>query len=347
MKQRLAVLFSGLMLVGSSTALAQGGPNDNFFKDPGATDNHCGYTDESTSGPYYVSGAPETDTLVLQPLDGQEIAFSGVVYDGSTGEPIPNAQVEVWHADANGVYYPQAHGDAANFAADALNLRGTVMADENGEYQFTTIQPGLYENRRRHVHWYITADGYIPLFTQTYWQDDPNAAVDGTDQDTEACRILTFSENEDGVLAATFNIYLRPDASGGTTAAVQTPEFTLLNLNTASADDFLTIPGVGSRMVREFMEYRPYVSIQQFRREIGKYVDDDQVAAYEAYVYVPVNVNNSDAETLKQIPGVDDDIANELIAARPYNSNQAFLNALSEYLSDPDVQSAANYLEAD
>ena len=48
------------------------------------------------------------------------------------------------------------------------------------------------------------------------------------------------------------------------------------------------------------MEYRPYVSIRHFRREIGKYVSDEQVAAYEQYVYVPVDPNSADAETLMQ-----------------------------------------------
>ncbi len=43
-----------------------------------------------------------------------------------------------------------------------------------------------------------------------------------------------------------------------------------VNLNTASSDDFLAaVPGLGNRMVREFMEYRPYISIRQFHQEIG------------------------------------------------------------------------------
>ncbi len=55
-----------------------------------------------------------------------------------------------------------------------------------------------------------------------------------------------------------------------------------------TGDELLaTIPNFGDRMVREFGEYRPYVSIQQFRKEIGKYVDAAQVAEYEKYVYVP------------------------------------------------------------
>ena len=118
-----------------------------------------------------------------------------------------------------------------------------------------------------------------------------------------------------------------------------------LNLNQASANDYLAaIPGFSNRMVREFMEYRPYVSIQQFRREIGKYVDDAQVAEYEKYVYVPVSVDESDAETLKQLPGVDDAIAAALIAGRPYGSNEAFLASLAQQVSPADLALAATFL---
>src|SRR2546425_7174717 len=45
-----------------------------------------------------------------------------------------------------------------------------------------------------------------------------------------------------------------------------------LDLNSASDNDFLTIPGMTPRMVHEFMEYRPYKSITQFRKEMSKYV---------------------------------------------------------------------------
>jgi DNA uptake protein ComE-like DNA-binding protein len=118
-----------------------------------------------------------------------------------------------------------------------------------------------------------------------------------------------------------------------------------VNLNTASADDFLAaIPGLGNRMVREFMEYRPYISIQQFRREIGKYVDEAQVTAYESYVYVPIAINDSDAETLQQIPGLSADEAAALMAARPFASSEAFLTQLSEYVSAEELETARGYL---
>jgi DNA uptake protein ComE-like DNA-binding protein len=60
-----------------------------------------------------------------------------------------------------------------------------------------------------------------------------------------------------------------------------------MDLNTASSEDMLTIPGVGDRMVHEFEEYRPYVDMAQFRREIGKYVDDNEVARLERYFVIP------------------------------------------------------------
>jgi DNA uptake protein ComE-like DNA-binding protein len=60
--------------------------------------------------------------------------------------------------------------------------------------------------------------------------------------------------------------------------------FVPVNLNTATDEDILSIPGIGNRMLREFKEYRPYRSIEQFRREIGKYVNQKELARLERYV---------------------------------------------------------------
>jgi len=59
-----------------------------------------------------------------------------------------------------------------------------------------------------------------------------------------------------------------------------------ININTATDAQILAIPGVGPRMLREFKEYRPYTSIEQFRREIGKYVDKAEVARLEQYIVI-------------------------------------------------------------
>jgi DNA uptake protein ComE-like DNA-binding protein len=118
-----------------------------------------------------------------------------------------------------------------------------------------------------------------------------------------------------------------------------------LNLNSETEAELMaTIPNFNSRMVREFLEYRPYASIQEFRRQLGKYIDASQVAEYEKYVYVPVDPNAADADTLKQIPGVDDAAATALIAGRPYATNDAFLQALGTHVSAQQLTGASCYL---
>lgn len=97
-------------------------------------------------------------------------------------------------------------------------------------------------------------------------------------------------------------------------------------------------------MVHEFEEYRPYKSIQQFRREIGKYVDANQLAEYEKHIFVPIDENQSDAVTLQQIPGLDSNEAQELIAGRPYASRDAFLAKLTEKVSASDLEVGKTYL---
>ncbi|HEY5884452.1 MAG TPA: hypothetical protein VIT88_07175 [Pyrinomonadaceae bacterium] len=118
-----------------------------------------------------------------------------------------------------------------------------------------------------------------------------------------------------------------------------------LNINTATGEDFLRVmPDLGKRMVHEFEEYRPYKSIQQFRKEIGKYVDQNKVAEYERFIFVPIDENQSDAATLQQIPGLDATEAQQLIAGRPYASRDAFLTKLGEYVPADSLATARTYL---
>ena len=134
-------------------------------------------------------------------------------------------------------------------------------------------------------------------------------------------------------------------SSGDTSTTSQMTDGAKLNLNTVSGDELTAgIPNFPSRMIREFQEYRPYVSIQQFRKEIGKYVGDAQVAEYEKYVYVPISFNSSDSETLQQIPGLDATEADALIAARPFGTQDDFLTKLSDYISSDELEIAKSYL---
>ena len=64
--------------------------------------------------------------------------------------------------------------------------------------------------------------------------------------------------------------------------------FVPINLNTATDAEIQMIPMVGTRMMREFKEYRPYIALAQFHREIAKYVDATELARLEQYVFVPV-----------------------------------------------------------
>jgi DNA uptake protein ComE-like DNA-binding protein len=63
--------------------------------------------------------------------------------------------------------------------------------------------------------------------------------------------------------------------------------FVPINLNTGTRDEFMLIPGVGSRMSAEFMEYRPWKNWTQFDKEIGKYVGQAETDRFKQYVFIP------------------------------------------------------------
>ena len=113
-----------------------------------------------------------------------------------------------------------------------------------------------------------------------------------------------------------------------------------INLNTATDEQLRTVPGVGDKMVHEFEEYRPYRSIVQFRKEIGKYVDGEKVAEYEKYLFVPIDINESDMETVAQIPGIDMSEANQIVTGRPYATPDAFFARVSEFTTPESVEIA-------
>jgi DNA uptake protein ComE-like DNA-binding protein len=118
------------------------------------------------------------------------------------------------------------------------------------------------------------------------------------------------------------------------------------NLNTADDAQFLTIPGVGDQMLREFARYRPYASIAQFREAIGKSVAGQEVAAFERYLFVPVNPIQADEATLRQLPGVDADEASALAQGMPYADASAFVAALNGVVSAEQAAAAPAFLLA-
>ncbi|NQZ75301.1 MAG: helix-hairpin-helix domain-containing protein [Ekhidna sp.] len=113
--------------------------------------------------------------------------------------------------------------------------------------------------------------------------------------------------------------------------------FVPFNLNTTAEEDFKLIPGVGDRMAHEFEEYRPYLKLDQFRREIGKYVDETEVARYEQYVFVPVELNSATEEDILALPGVGSRMAHEFEEYRPYENLEQFRKEIGKYVDDKEL----------
>lgn len=132
---------------------------------------------------------------------------------------------------------------------------------------------------------------------------------------------------------------------GDEAAALYAQMFIPLNLNTASDAEILLVPGVGDRMLHEFKEYRPYLSIAQWRREMGKYVDDAEVARMEQYVFVPIDLNTATDEEILAVPGVGERMAHEFREYRPYTSMEQFHREIGKYVDDGEVARLARYVE--
>ena len=80
------------------------------------------------------------------------------------------------------------------------------------------------------------------------------------------------------------NAKLMESLSAEEAGAVLASVFVPINLNSASEEEIRLIPGMTDKMVHEFEEYRPYEDMAEFDREIGKYVDEAEVARFRNYV---------------------------------------------------------------
>jgi DNA uptake protein ComE-like DNA-binding protein len=120
--------------------------------------------------------------------------------------------------------------------------------------------------------------------------------------------------------------------------------FLQINLNTASDAEILLIPGLGPRMLGEFKEYRPYRALAQFRREIGKYVDDKELARLEQYVFVPINLNTASDPDILSIPGIGQRMLGEFKEYRPYRAIQQFRREIGKYVDDTEVARLERYV---
>ena len=127
-------------------------------------------------------------------------------------------------------------------------------------------------------------------------------------------------------------------------AEVYAELFIPINLNTASGDEIMLIPGMNNRMTHEFEEYRPYTSLEQFRREIGKYVDEAEVARLEQYVFVPLDLNSATREDFATVPGASNRMVREFLEYQPYTDMEHFRREIGKYVDEAEVARFERYM---
>lgn len=121
--------------------------------------------------------------------------------------------------------------------------------------------------------------------------------------------------------------------------------FLHINLNTATREEILMVPGIGARMLREFLEYRPYKALAQFSREMGKYVKEDEVARMAQYVFVPLDLNTVSDEDIMSIPNMGPRMLREFKEYRPYRAMAQFEREMAKYVDAKEVARLARYVE--
>jgi DNA uptake protein ComE-like DNA-binding protein len=123
--------------------------------------------------------------------------------------------------------------------------------------------------------------------------------------------------------------------------------FLQVNLNTASDADILLIPGLNQRMLEAFKAPRPYRALTQFRREIGKLVDEQELARLERYVFVPIHLNTASDADILSIPGMGQRMLGEFKEYRPYRAMQQFRREIGKYVDEREVARLERYVTLD
>jgi len=153
---------------------------------------------------------------------------------------------------------------------------------------------------------------------------------------TEGRPFLRMSE-----VHAVVSQHVSEGASGTIYAGMWLP----IDLNDVTDEEILLIPGVGARMLHEFEEYRPYAGLAVFHREIDKYVDDDELARLEQYVYVRIDLNTATDEAILSIPGIGNRMLHEFDEYRPYAAMAQFRREMGKYVDDDEVARMERYVE--
>ncbi len=113
-------------------------------------------------GPFYRRLAPHQAVLRRPGDPGLPLKLTGTVYS-TRGPALPKASIELWQANAAGLY------DTTGY-----RYRAALIANEKGGYAVESVIPGHYPARVcQHVHYLVRAEGYKPFVTQLYFATDP------------------------------------------------------------------------------------------------------------------------------------------------------------------------------
>ena len=123
--------------------------------------------------------------------------------------------------------------------------------------------------------------------------------------------------------------------------------FVHINLNTATPEEILLVPGAGKRMVREFAEYRPWKSYAQFDKEIGKYVGAEKTAQLAQYTFIPVRLNTASDDDILSIPGAGPRMVREFKEYRPWKTKEQFLKEIGKYVGAKETERLWRYVVID
>ena len=137
----------------------------------GATAVACVLTPEQTEGPYYIPNE-RVRRNITDGHPGTPLTLRLSVVDASTCRPIKGAAVDVWHADAAGVYSGFGAGTSSR-----TFMRGIQRTDAKGLAVFRTVYPGWYTGRTVHVHVKVHVGGRVVHTGQLYFRDTLTDAV--------------------------------------------------------------------------------------------------------------------------------------------------------------------------
>ena len=139
----------------------------------------------------------------------------------------------------------------------------------------------------------ITDDATTPAEMETVEATDTQTVINaGTATAEDLAGVEGISEELAAAIVAgqpyadvtAFNTVLMERLTEEQAATVRERVFVPVNLNEATEEQIRLIPGMTDKMVHEFEEYRPYEDMAEFDREIGKYVDEAEVARFRNYV---------------------------------------------------------------